>query len=59
MAIDKNLLAILVCPLCKGKLVYDQQAEELLCQADRLAFPIQDEIPIMLESEARSMKPDA
>ena len=59
MAIDKNLLAILVCPVCKGKLVYDQQAEELLCQADRLAFPIQDEIPIMLESEARSMKPDA
>ena len=53
MTIDKNLLAILVCPRCKGKLDYDPQAEELLCRADRLAFPIQDEIPIMLESEAR------
>ena len=53
MAIDNKLLAILVCPLCKGDLVYDKEVGELICNADHLAFPIQDDIPIMLESEAR------
>ena len=48
---DKNLLAILVCPICKGKLVLKK--EELICAGDRLAFPILDGIPVMLEGEAR------
>lgn len=50
---DKSLLEILVCPLCKGNLIYLKKQKELLCLADRLAFPIQDGIPVMLEEEAR------
>jgi uncharacterized protein YbaR (Trm112 family) len=50
---DKKLLEILVCPLCKGPLKYDRKAAELICKADKLAFPIRDDIPVMLESEAR------
>jgi len=52
---DRRLLEILVCPLCKGKLIYDDRAEELICKADRLAFPIRDDIPVMLEEEARKL----
>ncbi len=55
---DKRLLDILVCPLCKGKLVYDKGAKELICKVDRLAFPIRDEIPVMLEDEARALPAD-
>lgn len=55
---DKKLLEILVCPLCKGKLVYDKSAQELICKADRLAFPINDGIPVMLEDEARPLSVD-
>ncbi len=55
---DKKLLDILVCPLCKGPLVYDTQAQELICKGDRLAFPIRDDIPVMLEDEARVLAPD-
>ena len=55
---DKKLLDILVCPLCKGKLVYDKSARELICKADRLAFPIRDDIPVMLEDEARPLAAD-
>lgn len=50
---DKKLLAILACPLCKGKIHYQQEQKELICYADALAFPIRDDIPVMLESEAR------
>lgn len=50
---DKQLLSILVCPLCHGNLVYVPESQELICRNDRLAFPIRDEIPIMLEQEAR------
>ena len=50
---DPKLLEILVCPLCKGPLVYRKAEAELVCKADKLAFPIRDGIPIMLESEAR------
>lgn len=50
---DSTLLDILVCPVCKGPLRYDRDAQELLCRADRLAFPIRDDIPVMLEEEAR------
>lgn len=55
---DKKLLDILVCPLCKGKLVYDKKAGELICRADRLAFPIRDSIPVMLQEEARELRAD-
>jgi uncharacterized protein YbaR (Trm112 family) len=52
---NKQLLEILVCPICKGKLSYDKTANELLCQADRIAFPIRDDIPVMLEDQARQL----
>jgi LSD1 subclass zinc finger protein len=52
---DHRLLDILVCPLCKGPLQYDRGAQELICRADRLAYPIRDDIPVMLESEARRL----
>ncbi len=55
---DKKLLDILVCPLCKSKLTYNKKAGELICKADRLAFPIRDGIPVMLEDEARSLPAD-
>ncbi len=55
---DPKLLEILVCPLCKGPLVYRKAAEELICKADRLAFPIRDGIPVMLEEEARRLPAD-
>ena len=48
---DKRLLELLVCPLCKGKLLLKKN--ELICKFDRLAFPVRDNIPIMLEHEAR------
>ncbi|SER44356.1 tetraacyldisaccharide 4'-kinase/hypothetical protein [Nitrosomonas sp. Nm51] len=50
---DSKLLDILVCPLCKGPLLYKKQDNELICKPDRLAFAIKDGIPIMLEDEAR------
>ncbi|MGC3871977.1 Trm112 family protein [Halomonas sp. GXIMD04776] len=52
---DKELLALLVCPLCQGKLKYDRERQELRCHFDGLAFPIRDDIPVMLEEEARVM----
>lgn len=52
---DKRLLDILVCPICKGPLRYDKSKSELVCRADRLAYPIRDDIPVMLEEEARSV----
>ena len=55
---DKKLLDILVCPVCKGKLVYKKEAGELICKVDRLAFPIRDDIPVMLVEEARELPAD-
>ena len=52
---DKKLLEILVCPVCKGALHYDKTRAELVCRADRLAYPIRDDIPVMLEDEARPL----
>lgn len=52
---ESRLLDILVCPLCKGRLEHDRQQAELVCRADRLAFPLRDGIPVMLESEARAL----
>ncbi len=55
---DKRLLDILACPVCKGPLVYQKSGEELICKVDRLAYPIQNDIPVMLESEARQLPAD-
>jgi uncharacterized protein YbaR (Trm112 family) len=55
---DPKLLEILVCPICKGPLVHVREARELLCRADRLAFPVRDDIPVMLEEEARKLGPE-
>jgi uncharacterized protein YbaR (Trm112 family) len=55
---DKNLLDILACPVCKGPLVFDKAKQELICKGDRLAYPIRDDIPVMLEDEARQLTPD-
>jgi len=54
---DARLLEILVCPICKGPLVYRKPQAELICKVDRLAFPIRDDIPVMLEEEARKLPP--
>jgi uncharacterized protein len=53
--IDKKLLEILVCPVSKAPLEYDATRQELICRASGLAYPIRDGIPVMLESEARSL----
>ena len=49
------MLDILVCPICKGPLKYDKAAQELLCNADKLAYPIRDGIPIMWADQARDL----
>jgi len=53
--VDKKLLDILACPLCKSPLIYNKDQQELICKADRLAFPVRDDIPVMLEDEAREL----
>jgi uncharacterized protein YbaR (Trm112 family) len=55
---DKKLLDILACPVCKGPLVYHKAEQELICKVDRLAYPIRDDIPVMLEDEARQLPAD-
>lgn len=55
MPVERKLLAILVCPVCKGDLFYDKEAEELICSLDKLAYPVKDDIPIMLQDEARTL----
>jgi uncharacterized protein YbaR (Trm112 family) len=55
---DHKLLEILVCPLCKGPLLWRKDAAELICKGDRLAFPVKDDIPVMLEEEARTLRPE-
>lgn len=52
---DSKLIQILVCPVCKGPLVYKKQEQELICKPCRLAYPIRDDIPVMLEDEARKL----
>ena len=52
---DARLLEILVCPICKGPLDYRKSQAELVCKPCRLAYPIKDDIPVMLEDEARSL----
>ena len=53
---DKELLKILVCPVTKGQLVYDKDKKELISKSAKLAYPIKDGIPILLEDEARKLK---
>jgi uncharacterized protein YbaR (Trm112 family) len=55
---DKNLLEILACPICKGELFFDQSNQELICRFDRMAYPIIDDIPVMLEARARRLSGD-
>jgi uncharacterized protein YbaR (Trm112 family) len=53
--VDSRLLDILVCPICKGPLKYDKKHAELICNGDRLAYPIRDGIPIMWAEQAREL----
>jgi len=55
---DARLLEILVCPICKGPLDYRKPQAELVCKPCRLAYPVKDDIPLMLEEEARSLAAD-
>lgn len=55
---DHRLLEIVACPVCKGKLIYDAKKVELICKFDRLAYPIKEGIPVLLESEARLIELD-
>lgn len=52
---DPKWIEILVCPICKGPLRHDRAASELICDADRLAYPIRDDIPVLIEAEARAI----
>ncbi|WP_295799851.1 Trm112 family protein [uncultured Microbulbifer sp.] len=55
---DKKLLSLLVCPVSKAPLEYDEEKQELVCKASGLAYPVRDGIPVMLESEARQLTTD-
>ena len=55
---DSHLLDILACPLCKGPLHWHRESQLLVCRADRLAFPVRDDIPVMLEEEASVLPSD-
>ena len=57
--LDKKLRKLLVCPICKGTLDYQKKDQELICQTDQLAYPIRDDIPVMLPEDARSLTTDA
>ena len=56
---DKKTLNVLVCPKCQSKLEFDKKAQELICQNDQLAYPVRDDIPVMLIEEARSLQESA
>ncbi len=55
---DPKLLEILVCPICKGALEFKRERQEFVCAHDKLAFPVRDGIPVMLEHEARALAPE-
>jgi uncharacterized protein YbaR (Trm112 family) len=56
--LDNKLLDFLACPLCKGPVQWHRDSQQLVCRADRLAFPVRDGIPVMLEEEARVLASD-
>ena len=58
MAFDKKLLEVLACPVCKGKLVLNENSTQLVCRFDRLAYEIKDGIPVLIESKAISLSLD-
>lgn len=58
MAFDKKLLDILACPVCKGKLLHQSKQAQLICKFDRLVYPIRENIPVLLESEAKHLSSD-
>jgi uncharacterized protein YbaR (Trm112 family) len=55
---DDKLLDILACPVCTGPLQFSRSQQVVVCRADRLAYPVRDGIPVMLEDEARRLAPD-
>ena len=55
---DARLLEIMACPVCRGTLKYHREAQVLVCRLDRLAYPIRDDAPVMLEEEARQLAAD-
>jgi uncharacterized protein YbaR (Trm112 family) len=57
-SMDTRLLEILACPICKGTLKFQRDAQVLVCRMDRLAYPIRDDVPVMLEEEARQLSAD-
>lgn len=52
---DHRLLEIIACPVCLGKLIFDKENSELICKIDHLAYPVRDNIPVLLENEAREL----
>jgi len=58
MAFDTKLMEILACPVCKGKLDYNKEQQELICKFDKLAYTIDKDIPVLLETEARHIPLD-
>jgi uncharacterized protein YbaR (Trm112 family) len=56
--VSERLTDILACPVCKGPLVWQREAQEYVCRADRLAYPVRDGIPVMLPEEARRLPAD-
>lgn len=58
MAFDTKLMEILACPVCKGKLDYNKEQQELICKFDKLAYAIDRDIPVLLENEARHISVD-
>lgn len=58
MIFDKKLLDIVACPVCKGALTYDKQAQQLICKFDKLAYPINEGIPVLLENQGLPWKPE-
>ncbi len=55
MAFDTKLLDIVACPICKGKLKYGKEEKILVCSYDRVSYPVKDDIPVLLESEAQQL----
>ena len=52
---DHRLLEIIACPVCNGKLYFNQEKQELICKVDSLVFPLRDGIPVLLENDARAL----